>query len=128
MAYPPQLRGGSYQDVLFLMLNPSDYMINFEGELRTLSFAADKLTCSKDHVIELVNEGALKYVDIARANSRHREIRFTDDQINEFTRERTRQRSVRPAKQPRAKAEKQKTVSNGNTFEERMLKKHGGER
>jgi hypothetical protein len=111
------------------MFHPSDSIINFEGELRTLSFAAEKFTCSKDHVIQLVNDGDLKYVDIARANSKYRDIRFTDEQLDQFARERTRQRSPLPVKQPRAKAEKQKAAfSNADTFEERMLKKHGCQR
>jgi hypothetical protein len=110
------------------MFHPSELSANFEGELRTVWFAADKLTCSKEHVIDLVNDGDLKYVDIARSGSKHRLIRFTDEQIEEFAKERTRQRSALPVKLPRAKASKANAaVSNGTTFEDRMLNKHGCE-
>lgn len=108
------------------MFPPIGLCANFEGELRTILFAADKLNCSKDHVIELVNDGDLRYVDIARTGSKHREIRFTDEQIDEFAKNRTRQRSALPAKRPRAKSARAAgNVINGTTFEDRMLSKYG---
>lgn len=110
------------------MFHPFELCANFDGELRTIPFAAVKLSCSKEHVKELVNDGELKYVDIARLKSKHREIRFTDEQLDQFAEKRTRQRSPLPAKQPRANVSKMTAASsNGDTFEERMLRKHGGE-
>lgn len=110
---------------LFSVFNPTEFCANFDGELRTVWFAADKLSCSKDHIIELVNEGDLKYVDIARTGSKHREIRFTDEQLDEFAKNRTRQRSPFTA-QPRAKAREINVgVSGGNTFEDRFRNKYG---
>lgn len=108
------------------MFHQLELCANFEGELRTLSFAADKLACSKEHIVELVNDGDLKYVNLARAGSKYREIRFTDEQLDEFAKTRTRQHSALPAKHPRAKTIKATAgVIDGSNFEDRMLSKHG---
>jgi excisionase family DNA binding protein len=63
--------------------------------LLSVASAAETLNCSKEHVMKLVDDGDLQYVDIARKGSKHREIRFTQEQIERFKKDRTRQNAAR---------------------------------
>jgi hypothetical protein len=66
--------------------------VDRQDALRTVAYVAEKLFCSKDLIMDLITDGDLKYVDIARSGSKQREIRFTDERIEQFKTERTRPR------------------------------------
>jgi hypothetical protein len=107
------------------VFHPSDLCMNFEGELRRVSYAARKLDISEEHVKALVAEGSLEYVNVASAKSRHREIRFTDEQLDNFAKQRTRRVHqkivVKPVKAKPVKA----TIAQGGSFAERFRTKYG---
>jgi hypothetical protein len=107
------------------VFHPSDLCISFEGELRRVSYAARKLDISEEHVKALVAEGSLEYVDVASAKSRHREIRFTDEQLDNFAKQRTRRvRQKMLVKPIKAKPVKDATAQ-GGSFAERFRAKYG---
>lgn len=62
------------------------------------------LGCSRDHLMGLVNDGAIDFVDIARPGSMHREIRFTWAHLETFTAKRSRRMQQKSNSAPEPKS------------------------
>lgn len=60
------------------------------GPLHKIPNAAKQLDCSTDHVLGLIEDGEIEYIDIARSGSKHREIRLAQEHIDNFKHKRTR--------------------------------------
>lgn len=107
------------------MFDPSIFA-HFEGELRRVSYAAKKLDCSEDHVVALVDDGEIEYIDIASKNARRRDVRFTDQQLDEFAVSRTRRVASEAAPRKCKKAKASASNDKSGSFAARFLSKHPG--
>ena len=76
--------------------------------LLTVDQLAFRLSCSKDHVVRLVDDGTIPFLDIARAGGTNRKIRFRNDAVEAFlgrqqrcvptnTAERTKPKAAQPS-------------------------------
>lgn len=59
-------------------------------KLIDIKSASEWLGVSKDQISAFIEDGDLEYVDLSRAGSSHREVRFTIDMISDFIGRRSR--------------------------------------
>ncbi|WP_373696644.1 helix-turn-helix domain-containing protein [Microvirga yunnanensis] len=98
------------------------------GGLYDIPAAARRLKCSRDHLLGLVHDGEIEYIDLARRGSKHREIRFTAAQLDAYASKRTRRNVSNPIPtSAQASRPSQKTVEpvSAASFAERFRAKHG---
>jgi hypothetical protein len=57
--------------------------------LLDVTSSAKMLGCSRDHLMSLINDGEIEFVDIARTGSRHREPRLTVLSLKAYVSRRT---------------------------------------
>lgn len=67
-----------------------------EGFLYDLETVARKMMCSREHVLALIDDGELEYINLARPGSKHREIRITCQQILLYASRRTCRKAAPP--------------------------------
>lgn len=92
-----------------------------DKEYFTFVEAAELLRCKPKHVRGLVHDMVLPSIDIARAGSRHKELRVSAAGLKEFAKRRTFCTSV-PADGRVAEVRRERA---GVSFSSRFLAKHG---
>jgi excisionase family DNA binding protein len=104
------------------VFHPADFCINFEGDLYRLPQAAKKLGISQDHLIALVDDGDIQFINVARRGAKRREIRFTEEQLDLFVEAKTcnpRAVEIKPKKT------KTKVADPVTALEEEILREYG---